>query len=291
MIFRVVKNRKFDGFSHKYLSMSEKCKEKRDLEKIENKYDALITGSDQVWNYGCSGSDEAYFLDFVKKAKKYSYAASFGYDVLPATDPFNYEELLSDFNGLSVREKSAVEIVKEKTGKTAIVTLDPTLLLESNDWDKLVNDKRPIKEKYLFLYYIREPKDLLKYAEKVAKEKNLKIISAKSSKEFLLKCSPKDFLSWIYYSECFVTNSFHGTVFSILFHKKFAVELDNGKSTNNRSKELMELLGISGRELDISNTKKIWDNVDYQAIDERLSSERAASLSYLENISEGRDVI
>ena len=285
MIFRTIKNMKFADFYRHYLSLSSPCYNELDLKKNTSKYNVLITGSDQVWNFGCSGSDKAYFLDFANNAKKYSYAASFGYDKLPEADPFDYKNLLEDFSGISVRENTAVSIVNEKSGKDAMVTLDPTLLLDLDDWKSLVSKERPIKEKYLFIYYIREPKDLLKYAEKVAKEKGLKIINAKKSKEFLMKCSPSDFLSWIYYSECFVTNSFHGTVFSILFHKKFAIELDNGKSINNRSKELMALLDVNGRELDINNIDKMWDDIDYTHIDTRLVNERNNSLEFLREIS------
>lgn len=286
MIFRCKKNIAFDMFMKKYMNLSKKYSEGDNLSLLEKGYDAFITGSDQVWNYGCSGSDTTYFLDFVKEPrKKNSYAASFGFDRLPNGDPFDYKKLLSDFNKMSVREKSASKIVEEKIGEAPVVTLDPTLILGSEEWKKLILG-RPCKEKYIFVYYIREPKDLLDYAYKLGKEKGCKVINSKRSIEFLEKCSPQDFLTWFYHAEYVVTNSFHGTVFSILFEKQFAIELDNGKSINNRSKELLQLLEITGREVEIDNLNKIENTIDYAIAKKRLEDNKNKSLGFVESIFE-----
>lgn len=286
MIFRCRKNIAFSGFMGKYMNLSKKYSSKESMSELEKKYDSFITGSDQVWNYGCSGSDSTYFLDFVKEArKKNSYAASFGFDKLPKGDPFDYNVLLNDFHKISVREYSAAKIVEEKIGVLPEVTLDPTLLLAGDEWKKLVQ-KRPCKEKYIFVYYIREPKDLLDYAYKLAEEKGCKVINSKKSMEFLSKCSPQDFLTWFYYADYVVTNSFHGTVFSILFEKQFAIELDNGKSVNNRSKELLHLLDISGREVDMEHRDRIEDKIEYSEAKRRLQENRNKSLEFVKSIVE-----
>ena len=160
--------------------------------------------------------------------------------------------------------------------------MDPTLLLTKEDWKKLVLD-RPIKEKYIFVYYIRESKDLLNYAYQFAEKRGYKVINSKKSIEFLKKCSPQDFLTWIYHSEYFITNSFHGTVFSILFEKQFAVELDNGKSVNNRSKELLETVGICNREIDMKNMEQIDDKIDFESALLNLDKEGTSSIDCIRN--------
>lgn len=284
MIFRCKKNIAFSGFMKKFVNLSKRYSSKKNMSELEEQYDRFITGSDQVWNFGCSGSDSTYFLDFVKEPrKKNSYAASFGFDKLPQGDPFDYSILLRDFYKMSVREQSAAKIVEEKTGILPMVTLDPTLILDSDEWKKLVQ-KRPCKEKYIFVYYIREPKDLLDYAYKLAEEKGCKVINSKKSMEFLSKCSPQDFLTWFYYADYVVTNSFHGTVFSILFEKQFAIELDNGKSVNNRSKELLQLLKIFNREVDIKDRNKIDDKIEYSEAKRRLLENRNKSLEFVKSI-------
>lgn len=283
-VFRSIKSKAFDKFMNGYLNLSPVIKKNEELNKLNSRYDCFITGSDQVWNYGCSGSDTSFFLDFVQDdSKKNSYAASFGFDKLPTSDPFDYQKLLKDYNKISVREKSGAQIVFDKIGVLPQVTLDPTLLLDRKEWKKIVL-KRPLKEKYIFVYYIREPKDLLKYVDQLAERTKCKIINSKKSVEFLKKCSPADFLTWIYHADYVVTNSFHGTVFSILFNKKFVVELDNGKSINNRSKELMEVLDVKERELDIYNIDSIKTEIDYLNVENKLQINKEKSILYIKSI-------
>lgn len=282
LVFRLRKNMAFNSFMRKYVNLSPKTATNHNLEKMSDEYDAFFTGSDQVWNCRCSGNDETFFLNFVKDGKKKNaYAASFGTEKLFEDDPFDYKTLLADFNSISVREKSGVDIVVSESGRKAQVTLDPTLLLSKEEWKPAVG-KRPIKEKYIFVYYIRESKDLLNYAGKLSEKTGYKVINAKNSKEFFLKCSPSDFLAWIYYAEYFVTNSFHGTVFSLLFNKKFAIELDNGKTVNNRSKELLELVGVD-RTLAIDNIDLISKETDYTAVEKIIEAERAKSIDFIIN--------
>lgn len=279
-VFRCRKNLAFHIFFKKYVMLSSRVDSQKDLSKLCKKYDVVYTGSDQVWNIDCSGSDTAYFLDFITdKQKKNAYAASFGMDKLARDDPFDYKTLLADFNNISVREKSAVSIVKETAGRDSDVVLDPTLLLGKKEWEKVVS-KRPIKDKFIFVYYIRSPKNLLKYAKELSKKTGYRIIDAKSSFEFFKQCSPGDFLSWIYHSEYFVTNSFHGTVFSLIFHKKFAIELNNGKDINNRSKELLDLVGVD-RDIDEMDVAAIDNEIDYRSVDEAIRAEREKSLSFI----------
>ncbi|MCR5606721.1 MAG: polysaccharide pyruvyl transferase family protein [Treponema sp.] len=286
-VFRTKKNRAFNRFFDEYIHLSDKVEERGELSKLNFKYDCFFAGSDQIWNCGCSGDDTAYFLDFVVDGKKKNaYAASFGTDKLFDDDNFDYQSLLNDFNKISVREKSAISIIKEESGRDSEVTLDPTLLLTKEEWKKVVS-RRPMKDKYIFVYTIREQKDIAEYTRRLAEKTGYKVINAKSSIEFLQKCSPSDFLSWIYYSEYFITNSFHGTVFSLIFEKQFAIELDNGKNVNNRSKELLELVGVD-RTLSLDNMDAIDDPVDYESVKNKLKAEGEKSTEFIASALNGR---
>ncbi len=286
LIFRLRKKRAFDGFMKKYMSLSNEEYTNSSIRKADNMYDCFFTGSDQVWNYACTDGDENFFLKFVSdNKKKNSYAASFGFEKRPDYDKFDYNELLNGFNAISVREESGKQLIAGYLNKDTEVVADPTLLLSEAEWSKLVG-KRPIKEDYIFVYYIREPKELLDYAQKLADLTGCKVVNAKKSVEFFKNCSPSDFLAWIYYSKYFVTNSFHGTVFSIIFKKKFAIELDNGKSVNNRSKELLDLVNISGRDLDMDNISSIDDDIDYTVSDEKINELKNYSLGFIKKCIE-----
>ncbi|WP_026659651.1 polysaccharide pyruvyl transferase family protein [Butyrivibrio sp. AC2005] len=279
-IFRSRKNLAFHFFFKKYIRLSKKAVTNQELRKLANKYDCVITGSDQVWNIGCSGNDATYFLDFVEEGKKkVAYAVSFGGDVLYYNKAIDYKKLITDYNGISVRERSGVPMVKEAAEREAQVVLDPTLLLTREDWKAMVGN-RPIKEKYIFVYYLRPPVDLMNYVRELSKKTGYKIINAKSSKAFFLKNSPADFLTWIYHSEYFVTNSFHGTVFSLIFKKKFAIELNNKFDLNNRSKELLDMVKID-RNLSLEDIDFIDKEIDYSSVDAIISKEREKSIEFI----------
>ena len=281
-IFRLRKNVAFHFFFRKYINLSPKVVKKADLEKIADNYDIIFTGSDQVWNIGCTENDTTYFLDFVKDSKKKNaYAVSFGSDELYENGLFDYKRLMNDFNSISVREKSGVDIVNHILDREATLVLDPTLLLTSEDWESLVK-KRPINEKYIFVYYLRPPKNLIEYISKLADRTGYKIIDAKSSKSFFMKNSPIDFLTWIYHSEYFVTNSFHGTVFSLVFKKQFMVELNNKFDVNNRSKALLDLVNLD-RDISLDTIGKIDEEIDYSIVDDILAEQRKKSLDFLSN--------
>lgn len=280
LVFRARKNFGFYQFFNKYIHLSEKVKTNEELAALSDKYDSIFTGSDQVWNLGCSGNDSTYFLEFLEdSSKKNSYAASFGQDTLYDNGTVDFNKVLSDYNAISVRERSGVSIVKDVANRDAEVVLDPTLLLTESEW-KGVIAKRPIREKYIFVYFLRPPKELLKYVDLLAEKTGYKVVNAKTSLDFFKKNSPADFLAWIYYSEYFVTNSFHGTVFSLIFKKKFAVELENKFETNVRSKELLEMVNIE-RNISLNDVSLIDNEVDYSAVDNIISEKREKSIEFI----------
>ncbi|MBE5756513.1 MAG: polysaccharide pyruvyl transferase family protein [Clostridiales bacterium] len=201
-----------------------------DLLKEKPIADVYMTGSDQVWNTQNNNPPEdlkAYYLQFIgAENKKIAYAGSFG-----KIDFFEEEKLLigkwlKDYNAISVREDSALTTLENLGIYNGVHVADPTLLLTAEDW-KAFSKKEPPKEKYLFIYNLNRNKLLEKVAIEIAKQKNLKVINFADSLEFVkgaknrLCNTPMDFLNYISNADFVVTDSFHGTAFSLNFKKQF----------------------------------------------------------------------
>lgn len=207
------------------------------LEELNSFFDIFVCGSDQIWNLNCTnGFVPEYFLDFVKNdRKKISYAPSMPCEISPQY----YEKVRRSINRIdyvSVREKQTVKYLCEslKIDKNISNVLDPTLLLDKDiyiDDFKLVEDN----EKYIFVYMLyddnkRQMNKVIDLALELSKNKKLKVkyvymnkIKKLKDAEFVLGIGPKEFLEMIYNAEYVITNSFHATVFSILFEKSFCV--------------------------------------------------------------------
>ena len=268
------KNRNsFYRFLNEHMVLSKSYRTISELEFLNQEFDLFITGSDQVWNPDCAAMDPAYFLDFVwEHDKKNSYAASFGFSEIPEDLKETYHHRLVSFHNISVREQSGVRIIRELLGREASFDLDPTLLLSCDEWAKIAHLSYPNRP-YLLIYTVMEPLQLLDRARQIAKRSNLKILYLNNSLKlrfenpdlhFLLSGSPEEFLSLIRNARYVLTNSFHGTAFSILFHKQFLVELTgrNG-NRNNRAESLLNLLGLSERVMDRNGCPRSERTVDW----------------------------
>ena len=166
----------FEGFCRK-MQMSEVCTTQDALREVCSKYDRIVSGSDQVWNIACTSGDDSYFLPFLNDSqKKTSYAASIGYQKLPEQFIEQYKTWISGFSEISVREKSAVDIVRQLTGREAEYVVDPTLLLNKEEWMGLSDDTLVPKEPYVIMYLMSEDKELIRFAKKLAKEKQCKLL-------------------------------------------------------------------------------------------------------------------
>ena len=142
------------------------------------KYDVYCVGSDQVWNPYSYTSLEPYFLTFAPKdAVKCAYASSFGVSEIPAMAVKYFKQGLQNINTISVREKTAVDIVKATTGQEAVAVADPTLLLNAYEWSKVLNDSMVPQEKYILLYVLKESPYITETALRIAKEKRLKVVT------------------------------------------------------------------------------------------------------------------
>ena len=257
-------------------------------EEIEQGNCIMLAGSDQIWNIINAPINPYFLFEFVNSTnvKKISYAASIGMAELSKEQKQYYSKVLKTFNVISFREQIACDLLKDYIDCSEIrCDIDPTLLLSKNFWKSLCS-KRIVKEAYVFVYILRPNDELIHMAKVLAAEKNLKIIFVGqfndkfSNVETINNAGVEDFLSYIKNAEYIITNSFHGTVFSILFEKKFvSVRI---QSTASRVENLLSELNLESHlisrisELDVINNEYNIDMVEC-----RLNELRKDSLDYL----------
>lgn len=280
------RKRNFEKFVEQYIPLTIKQYfSSEDMKELNKQYDIFICGSDQIWNVECTnGVEPAYFLEFASNEKrKMAYAPSiahlnFSEDVLS-----KMSAAIEGFKAISIREESNVEMLSQLTNQKVEIVLDPTLLLDSKDYEELFS--RVHKERYVFVYMLEYNKELVMYAVELAKRANLKIyyISKKNEQEYhdalnLYGISPAEFLEYLHDAEYVVTNSFHATVFSALFEKKFCTF--KTLKSYSRMVDLLTKLGIEDRLYDAKFD--ISCEINYKVVNKKLQTLKQSSMSYLE---------
>ncbi|BCJ94555.1 hypothetical protein acsn021_21240 [Anaerocolumna cellulosilytica] len=221
---------KFEAFIAKQLHTTTCYRSYQELvdAKVGDAYDILITGSDQVWNGAITGGlNRAFFLDFTNKpVRKISFASSVGKTVLKDYEKDFFQHYLENFDAIAVREESAKEMLSTLTNKSIDVVVDPTLLLEGSDFDNL--KKRPNYNRgYILVHVINADSMVRPIAEKLSKLTGLPVIHNRSDKRYSNElgrfddAGVEEFLGLIEQAAYVVTNSFHATVFAIIYRRKF----------------------------------------------------------------------
>lgn len=259
------------------------------IEQCNDEYDKFIVGSDQVWNLNLTDGNTRYLLDFVKNDnKKNSYAASIGSLTINNKDKEILRRYLSKINGVvSVREESARLYLESELGIKSTTVLDPTLLLTKGEWEKVASPKK-IKGKYVLIYQMGRSKSLIDRAQTEAKRIGAKVISIKPSLDNLVfgrnefGAGPSEFVRLFLDAEEVFTNSFHGTVFSINFNKKFSVELLKKGDVNSRLIDILNACGLSSRI--IGDGYRPDDQIDYDRVNEWLNENRKKSKDIIQEI-------
>lgn len=246
------------------------------------KIECAITGSDQVWRPAYNNLSYA-FLDFVRneKIKKISYAASFGVDFWEYSDSQTKKckELVKAFKAVSVRESSGVALCEKYLGINAIHVLDPTLLLLKKDYERLCSDVKPIFSKSLVIAYILDlSEDKEDIIRNVAKEKGLDYIIISAEKN--IEKTVEEWLSVFRDADYIVTDSFHGTVFSIIFQKSFNVILNN-KRGESRFKSILSLFGLEERIISKDMKSYNIEDIDWDKIEPILEKWKNKSINFL----------
>lgn len=287
---RIIKKKRirFNKFLENRIRLSQPIENINLLNEITDEYDYFISGSDQVWSPISAGFDKAYFLPFATDEKKLSYAASIGATNVSDKIISELKNRLSGFSCLSVREQSAKNMLEANgVDRPIYVHSDPTLLLQESDWQELC-DERAIKEDYILIFNVEKPIKDIGFAKKYANKYNLKIVyindrtvKKDASITYIEAPTPEQFLSLFKNASLIVTNSFHGTVFSIIFKKNFYVELDNQKQYNVRVKGLLEELKIYNRTIDDCSKN---NNIDWDSVDEIINMKREDTRHYFNEV-------
>lgn len=252
--------------------------------------DVYCSGSDQIWGkIGTDEVDKAYFLEFVPKgARCISYAASIGKAAISNETKLALKTYLTKYESIFVREKTAVEIIKKEGIDNVKLVLDPTLLLENNEWEKLIKSKPKFK-KYILLYQLHDNPRFVEYAKSFSKQTGIELVRICPSVQSLFRGgkgvflpTPQEFLSLFKNAEYVITDSFHGTVFSLLFNRKFIDVLPS--ETGTRIINILELTKLEDRILkDYNDFSYIGKDVDFTEANAILNDERKKSIELLKN--------
>lgn len=271
------------------------------LKKASNAYDAFLCGSDQLWLPQNLGS-HFYTLEFVSDDKpKIAYATSFGVSSIPWFQKRRTKNYLNRFAALSTRELKGQKIIEELTGKKVEVVCDPTLLFDAEGWNRIIPDRKLIDIPYVFCYFLGKNEEHRHIAKKFAKDKALKIVSSPFLDNFvetdrtfgdiqMYDMDAADFVNLIRHAEYVLTDSFHGTVFSILHHKNFITFNRFGNesgSRNSRIDSLCEILMLNGRRYAGDANAQADEIIDYDTTDRLLADMRDMSYEYLKNSLKG----
>lgn len=288
----------YEAFKHKNFKLSDQpLHVMHDITDLA--YDIVVAGSDQIWNITIQDGDDAYFLPWVKKAKKVAYAPSFGAkDIMKFSDePQRYAEYLGAFANLSIRERNGQQWLYNLTGRSAELLIDPTLLLEAEDYMPIASKDLRLPQRFIFYYSPGYSRDINHLVKKISQKYGLPVV-AFNTKTFYVKGmqysgfklpeleNPATYLQLIRNAELVITTSFHGTVFSSIFGKKFWTVKNGGMfGDDDRVKTLMHLLDLEDRMIPIMfnpefDYLKEKDYTEYKVL---LSQEREKSYFYLKD--------
>ena len=297
-----LRNKKMQQFVDENLKVSNQQYNEHDIADSNKYYDTYICGSDQIWNPDLVPTDSMYWLPFVEKGKnKIAYAPSFGASTVTEKQKEQIKANLSTFKAVSCRENSGARTINQIIGeKKCEAVLDPTMLIERDYWDTISEDKI-YDEKYIFAYMLRGTAAQRKYIEKIARERNLKIVSIpfldyekidpydlKFGDYKLWDANPAEFISAIRHAEYVFCDSFHCIVFSILYHRPVFVFPKVGadgkvkKSQISRMTDLLELAEIKNRILLDNEEADLDAEIDWNNSDKRIQKARCDSERYLE---------
>lgn len=304
-----IRKLKFEDFYKSNIHLSPFNSDRQALRELSSTCDAVLVGSDMLW-HPVNVEHDYYTLTFVPDSvKKISYATSIGTTQIPQYQVKKYQEFLTGFHRISVREQSGVDVIK-KLGidKKVEVVLDPTLLFTAEEWMEIQENKPVVNDQYILCYFLGRNEGHRKFANALKQATGYKIVALKFLDEFVEKdvefgdlspfdIGPGEFINLIRNAEYVCTDSFHGTCFSILHHKIFFTmnrfSDKNSQSTNTRLDSLLKKLNLENRRITSFNDdmnyeiKRLLGNgIAYEPVDRILQDLRQNSFSYLQSAIE-----
>lgn len=286
--FHCLSKSKYSRYLSKHCTLSRPIYNSEDFEMCCPRADYYITGSDQVWNYKHNeGIDKHYFFDGID-GKKIAFASSIGMTELPDDYAKYMQDALKSYSAISVREDSAKSLFSG-WGIKSTQLIDPTLVLNKDTW-AVYASKRLCKQPYLFVYLpynVSDKETVYTTVRKIAEKNHLKVVTFswdhqrdKKADKTITFADPGDILSLFFYAEQIVTNSFHGTAFSINLNKQFWVYMPSHFST--RLLSIIELCGLKERMLNgVIGEDSINQQIDFTEANRILESEREKARTFL----------
>lgn len=294
------RDNKFEDFKNKYIKISKPYIGYEILKTTSKDYDAFLLGSDQVWHP--NNIDNHYFtMEFIdEKIPKITYAPSFGVSDIPDNQIEMTKKYLNRIEHISVREESGKQIIKQLINKDVDVVLDPTFMVEIEEWDKIQPKTNLINDKYIFCYFLGENKEHRNVVEKIKEMTGYKIVTlphideiVKADKKFgdiqMYDVGPSEMINLIKNASIICTDSFHCTAFSIMYEKEFYTfnrfKENHKTSTNTRLKSILSILGLENRLYTQYNNvyDDIGKKIDYSNAREKLKEMKEKSNKFLDN--------
>ena len=280
-------SKRFERFTEEYLQP--KYLSWSGLKKAANECAACFAGSDQIWNSSTMYVDPMYYLRFAPTDMRVAFAPSFGRGFVADYNKKKMGKWISDFAYLSVREDSGVRLIKELTGRDAVNLIDPTLMLNGDTWRKILSIRKN-ESNYILAYFLDKPSDIARKA--IAEMKaalNCEAIAIPYQFDDMSYCDkvvptgPVEFLELISNAKCVLTDSFHGTAFSINLHTPFYVfgrAYGNAHSQNSRVESILRKMKMEDR-FEPADVADNWQKVDFCYSEQVLKSERKKAKEYI----------
>lgn len=282
----------FHAFIVKYIHLSQTYDTAESLMQNPPIADVYCTGSDQMWNsIWNDGILKEHFLAYAPAGKKrIAFSTSFGRTELDKSELETTRPFIQKYDAISVREKSALDLLEQMDYKNGVHILDPTLIMTADEWASQLSIIPIINCRYVLTYGLNENHELGKFAQKVAKDNGLRLINIGLSRrayfnpgKTVLLPSVETFLALIKYADYIVTDSFHGTAFSLNFNKQFFVFYPGRFST--RLQSILALTHQEQRVVSDSNTDwKEITPIDYTVVNPILAQERQKAWRFIEEI-------
>ncbi|MFR1494914.1 MAG: polysaccharide pyruvyl transferase family protein [Faecalibacterium sp.] len=302
-----IRAEKFDDFSKKWFRKSPKYTSKKELgDSCKENYSSVLVGSDQLWLPGNIAADY-YTLNFVPETvNTIAYATSFGQSSLPKDSARKAALFLKKIRHIGVREESGQKLVKELAGRDVPVVCDPTLLFTGEEWLSIQKDEPIVEDKYILCYFLGNNPPHREFAKRLRQATGCKIVALTHLDEFVksdegyadetpYNVDPADFLNLIRNATYVCTDSFHCSVFSMLYKKVFFTfrryARKTKSSTNSRLDTLFRLAGVSGRILEGTEDiqKCLSMEIDYDRVHQNFAKIREESYQYLQNALEDKE--
>ena len=289
------RNALFEQFLGKHISLSKQVKLKSELEDLNAQYQAFICGSDQIWSPILF--DPHFFFDFVKDTEKMiAYAPSMG--LSKVNDRYVAQamaDLVGRFKHLSIREANGAAIIHELTGQSAEVVVDPTMLLSKKEWVSLSLDSRvSFTQPYMLVYMLGNEREHWEQIYRIAEHKQLMVRIIPTYKDSPDKegcieeaVGPEEFLHLIECASYVCTDSFHGIIFSMIFHRDFSVferfSVENVGNQNSRISNLLRITRLQNRLIPFHGVYQECPSIDYSVVQDILQNEISRSKGFLKS--------